>query len=350
MKIFKHIKTLAIACIFAPAVAMAQPGQIGLESVVKVPLDTIEAQEPGRYIILYTNNSWEYYLPELFKKSQIDILNNEWDTTTLFSYRNTKLEDIPDVVELSLVGELGDFHPPIVGRVFSRYGPRGRYRNHNGVDIPLKVGEPIYSTFDGRVRFADYNKGGYGYLVIVRHSNGLETYSGHLSRLNVKSGDYVVAGQVIGFGGNTGRSSGPHLHYEIRYKDHAFDPERLIDFEGGALRYWTFALEKGYFNIRSRASEELEEHYEDVGVSEILAMADDSAALRVASGRIEENKKSVPKKSAAVSQGAIYHTIKSGDMLSKLSVRYGVSVNQICRLNNITRTTILKLGRRLRIK
>ncbi len=348
MKIFKHIRTLIVACLLAPAVAMAQPGQIGLESVIRVPMDTIPAQEPGRFIVLYTNNTWEFYLPELIKSAQIDIMNNEWDTTRLFSYRNTKLEDLPDVVELSLVGDLGDFHSPIVGRVFSRYGPRTRYRNHNGVDIPLKVGEPIYSTFDGRVRIAEYNSGGFGYLVIVRHSNGLETYSGHLSRLNVKSGDYVVAGQVIGFGGNTGRSSGPHLHYEIRYKDHAFDPERLIDFETGTLRYTTFALEKGYFNIRSRESEELEEHYEDVGVSEILAMADDSAALRVASGRIEENK--TPVKKAAVSQGAIYHTIKSGDMLSKLSVRYGVSVNQICNLNNITRTTTLRIGRRLRIK
>ncbi len=104
----------------------------------------------------------------------------------------------------------------------------------------------------------------------------------------------------------------------------------------------TFALEKQYFNIRSRASEELEEDDDDyVGVSEILASADDSTGARMASGEAAK-----PKPSGE----AVYHTIKSGDMLGKLASRYGVSVDQICRLNNISRTTILQLGRKLRIK
>ena len=165
------------------------------------------------------------------------------------------------MVELKLVDDLTQFKSPVTGKVLSKYGPRRR-RNHNGVDIPLRPGEPVYATFDGRVRYAKYNTGGYGNLVIVRHRNGLETWNAHLSKLNVKPNDYVKAGQVIGFSGNTGRSRGPHLHYEMRYQDQTFDPEFIVDFETGQLKYQTFALEKSFFNIHSRASEILEEEDE----------------------------------------------------------------------------------------
>ena len=100
-------------------------------------------------------------------------------------------------------------------------------------------------------------------MVIVRHENGLETWYAHLSRINVAVNDYVKSGQVIGFGGSTGRSRGPHLHFEMRYCDQTFDPEFIIDFQSGQLRYQTFALEKKFFNIHSRASEILEEDDDD---------------------------------------------------------------------------------------
>lgn len=107
------------------------------------------------------------------------------------------------MVDLNLVKDLSGFKAPVVGSVLSKYGPRGR-RNHNGVDIPLKIGEPIYAAFDGKIRYAKYNTGGFGNLVIVRHENGLETWHAHLSKLNVKVNDYVKCGQVIGFCGSTG--------------------------------------------------------------------------------------------------------------------------------------------------
>ncbi|MBO5873480.1 MAG: LysM peptidoglycan-binding domain-containing protein, partial [Rikenellaceae bacterium] len=153
-----------------------------------------------------------------------------------------------------------------------------------------------------------------------------------LSRNNVKVGDYVKAGQVIGFSGNTGRSRGPHLRFEIRYKDQTFDPEFLIDFENGQLKYQTFMLEKKFFNIHSRASELLEED-EDL---EFPLLSDDSAPVKA------EN--------AERASREIWHIVKQGDMLSKIARRYGVTVNQICRLNNIKSTTTLRIGRRLRIK
>ena len=157
-----------------------------------------------------------------------------WDTTTLFPYRDVTLASLPASVAIDLVDSLKCYHYPGKGKLRSKYGPRRR-RQHQGVDIPLKMGEPVYAVFNGRVRISQYNRGGYGNLVVIRHDNGLETFSGHLSERLVQSGDWVEAGQIIGFCGSTGRSTGPHLHFETRYCGQTFDPERLIDFESGNL-------------------------------------------------------------------------------------------------------------------
>ena len=105
---------------------------------------------------------------------------------------------------------------PYVGKVYSKFGYR-RGRRHQGTDIPLKSGTPVAAAFDGRVRMSSYVSG-YGNLVILRHENGLETFYGHLSKRQVSVGDWVRAGDIVGLGGSTGRSSGPHLHFETRYK------------------------------------------------------------------------------------------------------------------------------------
>lgn len=323
--------------------SLAPPKQLTIEQVKRVALDTVETSDPKTKIIVFSNNTWRFYHPEMVQLDELNLFRHNWDTTQIFAYRNIELSDLSPVINLKLIDDSSSFSPPTRGFVLSKYGPRGR-RNHNGVDIPLKVGEPILSAFDGKVRYAKYNSGGFGYLVIIRHKNGLESYSAHLSRLNVKPGDYVKSGQVIGFGGSTGRSRGPHLHFEMRYADQSFDPEFLFDFPNGGLKYATFALEKRYFNIRSRASEMLEDIEDEVGVEVggILASADDSTAIRVI-----ENKPPVKK---VASKGPIYHTVAKGDMLGKLALRYGVTIDQICRLNNITRATTLNLKQKLRIK
>lgn len=318
-----------------------------LEELPCFPIDTVATNDPETKIILFSNNTWKYHRPSLDRFNALDIYTQHWDTTQVFAYKSVELRDLPSVVDLKLIESLRDFNSPIKGKVFSKYGPRGR-RNHNGVDIPLKTGDPVYATFDGRVRYSKYNTGGFGNLVILRHENGLETWHAHLSRANVKSGDYVKTGQIIGYGGSTGRSRAPHLHYEVRYCDQTFDPEFLIDFESGQLRYQTFALKKSFFNIHSRATDQLEE--EDN--FNTFAFTADTETGELTSEQIIDNinnAKSKPK-AAANQGGAVYHTVKSGDMLGKLAGKYGVSIDQICRLNNITRTTILKLGRSLRIK
>lgn len=325
-----------------------------LEDLPKRPLDTIPTSDPETRIILYSNNTWSYFRPSLNKMDSLPVYTEHWDTTGVFAYKNIPYESLPPIVELNLVQDLSEFKAPITGKVFSKYGPRRR-RSHNGVDIPLKLGEPIYATFDGKVRYAKYNTGGFGNLVIIRHPNGLETWNAHLSKLNVQVNDYVKAGQVIGFGGSTGRSRGPHLHYEMRYQDQTFDPEFIIDFETGHLKYQTFALEKSFFNIHSRASEILEEDDEydiplltDAEEGDTLASSKDILE-RIAEAQ-QKDQKQQQKPAGINSSEAVYHTIRSGDMLGKLAIRYGVTVDQICRLNGITRTTILRIGRRLRIK
>ncbi len=261
-----------------------------------------------------------------------NVFSSNWDTVSIFAYPQVQLVDFPSIIELRLIDSLGDFCCPVVGRVTSQYGPRGRYRNHNGIDIPLAVGVPIYSAFSGRVRYARMNHGGFGMLVIVRHTNGLESYSAHLSQIDVKAGEYVHAGQQIGLAGNTGRSSGPHLHYELRYQDHAFDPERVINFADGTLCYMSLALDKGHFNIMSKASNELDEQeVYDLNTEKILSSVDE---------HIMENDFEEP----------IYHTVKNGDTIVGLSVKYGVKVSQICELSEIRMDQTLKLGRKLRIR
>lgn len=314
-----------------------------LEKLPQKAIDTLDTERDDVKVVLYSNNTWKYYHPELDDKLGVhDVYQEHWDNSQVFAYKSVALKDLPDVVELKLIDDLADFRCPLQGKVYSKYGPRGS-RNHNGIDIPLKTGEPIFSAFEGKVRYAKYNWGGFGYLVIVRHSNGLETWHAHLSRLNVTENSFVKAGEVIGFGGSTGRSSGPHLHFEMRYYDQTFDPEYLIDFASGQLKYTTFELEKSFFNINSRATDQLEDHDE---FYDKIASGDNT------SDEILERIAQAQKPGQSVSQGGtvVYHTVRSGDMLGRIAKKYGVTVGQICRLNNIKTNSVIKVGQRLRIR
>lgn len=127
-----------------------------------------------------------------------------------------------------------DYVHPFQGNVTSGFGYRHR-KMHYGMDIDLETGDKVKAAFEGMVRFAMWNNS-YGNLVIVRHPNGLETYYAHLSKLEVKPGDYVQAGDLVGLGGNTGHSFGAHLHFEVRYQGIAINPEYIIDFQTRKLK------------------------------------------------------------------------------------------------------------------
>ena len=285
-------------------------------------LDTLPSGDDAVQVVLFANSSWKYIRNRAVQKDST-IFEKYWDNEKLFPYKDVEYSSLPKSLVIDLVDSTNGYHTPYKpSPIRSRYGPR-RGRAHQGVDLALKAGEPIYATFSGRVRVSQYNKGGYGNLVIIRHDNGLETFYGHLSERMVEPNQWVEAGQVIGLGGSTGRSTGPHLHFETRYYGQSFDPERLIDFKSGTLCRETFLLKRSYFSIYSRAGQDFED--------EIANEEQD-------------------KKEQAEREAMRYHKIRSGDTLGAIARKYGTTVSNICRLNGIKSTTILRIGRTLRVR
>ena len=284
-------------------------------------VDTIQSSSEGLNIVLYNDNTWRFV-----RNRDIDVLDHtvftqDWDTTKIQPHK-VELNDLPISMVIDLVDSLKSYHYPVKGRVTSKYGPRRR-RIHQGTDIDLETGDPIYATFDGRVRICTYVSGGYGNLIVLRHDNGLETYYGHLSEIHVKPNDWVNAGQVIGKGGNTGRSTGSHLHYEFRYKGHTFDPERLIDFATGDLRRETFLLKRTYFSPYSRFTQDFEEEVQS-----------------------DEEDKKIAAEAAAIK----YHIVKKGDTLGRIAINNHTTVTKLCQLNGIKKTATLRIGQRIRVR
>ena len=129
--------------------------------------------------------------------------------------------------------KLSKFSMPLKNDIIvtSKVGYRKRFRrNHNGVDLVGHIGDTIYACFDGKVRMSDYQARGYGKVIVIRHYNGLETIYGHMSKQFVIENQYVRCGDPIGLVGNTGRSTGPHLHLETRFCGKMIDPEKIFDF------------------------------------------------------------------------------------------------------------------------
>ena len=285
------------------------------------PIDTLDTVNEHVKVLLYADNTWQYYKTPEFRKLS-GVYDEYWTTEHPNPYKMT-LESMPDSWSLWLVDSLGQYHCPLQAEVYSRgkFGMR-RGRRHQGVDIPLKTGDPVYATFSGRVRLSKYY-GAYGNMIVIRHENGIETFYAHLSKRNFEVGDWVNAGDIIGLGGSTGRSTGPHLHYETRYNGFAFDPQWLIDFKNGTLRHRLFVLKKKYFNIYSN----YEQDFED----EMRNHDDDKA---------EDAEKAARK----------YYTIRSGDTLYKIARKNGTTVKAICRLNNINQNATLRVGKRIRVR
>ena len=284
-------------------------------------VDTIPSTSEGLSIVLYNDNTWRYV-----RNRDIDVLDEtiytqNWDTSKIHAY-NVELKDLPMSMVIDLVDTLKSYHYPFKGRVTSKYGPRRR-GIHQGTDIDLETGDPIYATFDGRVRHTTYVARGYGHLIIIRHDNDLETFYAHLSEVNVKPGDWVTAGQVIGKGGNTGRSTGSHLHYEMRYKGHSFDPERLINFTTGDLRRETFLLKRTYFSPYSRFTQDFDEEIQS-----------------------DEEDKKIAAEAAAIK----YHIVKKGDTLGRIAINNHTTVTKLCQLNGLKKTSTLRIGQRIRVR
>ncbi len=231
-----------------------------------------------------------------------ELYRFSWTSERINPY-GVKIDSIPDSTSI----DISDFVYPLESnRITSRFGQRG-YRWHYGNDIGVNIGDTIRSTFAGRVRIVDYERRGYGRYVVIRHNNGLETVYAHLSRALCVINQDVKAGEAIGLGGNTGRSTGPHLHYEIRFLGNAFNPSKLVDFQ------------------------------EKIAVS-------DSTFLITLAETYSHN--------AALKElmKAKFHTVRSGDTLSGIAHRYGTTVSRLCKLNGISSKKILRIGQKIRYR
>ncbi|MDY3979710.1 MAG: M23 family metallopeptidase [Tidjanibacter sp.] len=337
------VRSLVVVALLLSAVKVSAQ-RFTTDELPKIPLDTIDTADPKTKIITFTNNTWRYYFPNFAELVSGQIFTDNWVTDSIFAFRGVSFKELPESIELLMINKITDFCPPLSHpRILSPYGSRGR-RMHKGIDLSARLADPVKAAFEGRVRYARFNGGGYGNLVIVRHPNGLESYYGHLAQLNVKAGDYVAAGQVIGYAGSTGRSRGVHLHFELRYKDYTIDPERVIDFTEGVLKYQTFVLQRGYFNTSSRSTEDLEENDD---TNSYFASAD---GTKITSEEILDNIEKVQAKPQKTINDVVYHKVKRGDTLYSIARRYGTTVNAICKMNNIKSSQTLMVGKQLRVK
>lgn len=249
-----------------------------------------------------------------------DDLYALWDTIHAHPYDFNKLFTA-DSISLNLISSDEDFVIPFPGNITSHFGWRRR-RPHFGTDIDLEKGDTVRCAFKGVVRVAKYYKG-YGNCVIVRHENGLETVYGHLSRIDVKSNDEVMPGQILGLGGNTGRSSGAHLHWEIRFLGKAIDPEDIVDFNEKKLKIRQITLHKNDFTDKYDLRALSARHRKDAGLR----------------GYVHKNTDVAVKT----------HKIRKGDTLTKLAKKYHTTVSEICKKNKIKPNTILREGKIIKI-
>ncbi len=245
-----------------------------------------------------------------------------WDTVSAHPY-NFYDCFVGDSVTITLTNEGdGGFSMPFKGGITSEFGWR-RYRPHYGTDIGLQTGDQVVASFDGMVRMAKYYYG-YGNCVIVRHNNGLETVYGHLSKILVEAGQKVSSGAILGLGGNTGRSFGSHLHFEMRYLGQALDTEDFVDYTKGELKCNTFTLRKSDVETKYDLRALHHRHRRDVGLS-----------------RVDKN-------AGKLAKGGVYF-IRQGDNLGKIALRHGTTVNSLCKKNGLKPTTVLRLGQRIKI-
>lgn len=266
----------------------------------------------------------EDFLENLFpeeEEPEMDIYTEGWNSNLVNCYRNV---DVPQTAQINV----SKYAMPCPGYITSPYGYRRRFRRmHKGVDLKVQIGDTIRAAFDGKVRITRYERRGYGYYVVIRHTNDLETVYGHLSRFLVEPDQYVKAGDPIALGGNTGRSTGPHLHFETRYMGYAINPSAIFDFANQTTHTDMYTFDKNtYMDAR------------------------DYTPGRAAYASADSSSKKGRSSARSGKSGATYYTIRRGDTLGKIASRNGTTVRQLCRLNGLTTSSKLSIGKKIRLK
>ena len=229
--------------------------------------------------------------------------------------------------------DLRHFCMPTPSRVVtSNFGSRWG-RQHKGLDIKVYIGDTIRAAFSGKVRVVKYEGGGYGKYIVIRHNNGLETIYGHLSKQLVAEDQTVRAGEPIGLGGNTGRSTGSHLHFETRLCGVALNPALMFDFRNQDVVSDFYVYIKSNYEHESAEATRLRGKVGNGGYNRDEVQ-----------GELANNSNANFDSSADMR----YHKVKSGETLASIAEKRGVTIDTICKLNHITKGKAVRPGQILR--
>lgn len=255
-------------------------------------------------------------------------LYQDWENH--YAHRETAL---PDTFRI----DLRDFCMPTDSRVLtSNFGARWG-RQHKGLDIKVYIGDTIRAAFSGKVRVVRYEPGGYGNFVVIRHYNGLETIYGHMSKHLVKPDQEVRAGEPIGLGGNTGRSTGSHLHFETRLCGVALNPALMFDFRNQDVIGDFYTFRRSSYSRESAQATRLR------GVG---------GAVSASNGGEDQlyTESASSKRSAATAarSNTRFHKVRRGETLSSIARKRNTTVNAICKLNHISKNIRLRPGQILK--
>ncbi|MFZ4400451.1 MAG: peptidoglycan DD-metalloendopeptidase family protein [Bacteroidales bacterium] len=280
---------------------------------------------------------------------------------------------------------------PYKGKVISPFGYRGR-RIHAGTDIKLNLNDEVYAAFDGEVRMAK-RYSGYGNLIVIRHPNGLETCYGHLNKMNVKINQEVKAGDLIGFGGRTGRASTTHLHFETRFLGDAFNSAKLLDYDNFALKSDTLVIDRNTFikskNFKykkNKRGKRVKVYFEDPSSEEntpvntnttiVYQEEADANGTSLVEEKPVSNVDSIIRTVDVATNGKVnlkaavkeaktlkttkenkikkeklkFYKVRSGDTLSKIARNNGTTVKDLCKINKINEDAVLSLGKKIKLK
>lgn len=305
MKIFRHNrykKLLGFVFCFGMFAAASAQDMVARQLPIDRKLKAVDSVTLSRAI---KNKPYNYESNELYPS---------WNTTRAHCYSSA---EVPEYYKIDLRG----FSMPTTHRVVtSGFGYRPAFRRmHKGIDVKVYTGDEIYSAFNGKVRIVDYEPRGYGHYIVIRHDNGLETVYGHLSACLVEKGQIVKSGEVIGLGGNTGRSTGSHLHFETRLVGVPINPALIFDFANQDVTGDYFVFNRSDYDIKRynnlAAAQEPEEPHEHSQTEDLTPQ---------------------------------YHVVKSGETLRSIALRYGLSLRDLLDKNGISGTTIIRPGQILK--
>ena len=251
-------------------------------------------------------------------------LYEDWDNMHAHSHVTV----LPDSFRISLK----NFCMPTTSRVLtSNFGARWG-RQHKGLDIKVYIGDTIRAAFAGKVRVVRYEGRGYGKYVVIRHDNGLETYYAHMSKQLVEEDQEVRAGDPIGLGGNTGRSTGSHLHFETRLCGVALNPALMFDFRNQDVVDDYYVFHKSSYQRESAVANRLR------GVSGMSFGNDLDKDVELATAASE----------ASYVQESRFHKVKRGETLYSIAHKRGTTVDAIMKLNHLKKNSKLRPGQILK--